>query len=139
MIVVSLVVSCQREAGPALAILDVQILAPLPGSNAAVAYFSLVNNGDTRIIVERVSSPQFQSVEIHETTIDDGIARMAKLEQTAIDPGRPVEFRSGGKHLMLMQARDSTAPGTTVTLEFHYATDGMTVISAQLQSRMAIN
>ena len=128
--------ACQQDTGPAIDIPDVRIIAPMPGSNAGVAYMTITNNGSTPIDISGVRSPQFDRVEMHETTVDDqGISRMNRLARVNIPAGESAEFRAGGKHLMLMGARPDTAAGSPVTLEFDYS-DGLLLVSATLQSRL---
>ena len=67
-------------------------------------------------MIERVTSPQFGKVEMHETVIKDGVSRMSALEEVVLPAGATVEFKPGGKHLMLMRPGDNL---DAVTLEFH--------------------
>jgi copper(I)-binding protein len=53
---------------------------------------------------------------MHETVIEDGIARMREIPVLEIAAGETVVFERGGKHLMLMQPVGT--PGT-VTLNFY--------------------
>ena len=128
--------ACQQDTGPAVAITEVRIFAPIPGSSAGVAYLTIVNNGSMPIVINGVRSPQFDRVEIHETTVDEqGVSRMSQLTQVDIPAGEAAEFRAGGKHLMLIGAMPDTAAGSPVTLEFDYS-DGLLLVSATLQSRL---
>jgi copper(I)-binding protein len=128
--------ACQQDPGPAIAITDVRIIAPMPGSNAGVAYFTITNNGTVPIVITGVRSPQFDRIEMHETSLDDqGVSRMKQLPQLSIPAGTSAAFTTGGQHLMLMGARPDTAAGSPVTLEFEYG-DGLLLVSATLQSRL---
>lgn len=132
----SLVSACQRDPGPAIAITDVRIIAPMPGSSAGVAYMTIANNSDTTIVISGVRSPQFDRVEMHETSVDEqGVSRMKQLEQVEIHADESGEFRAGGKHLMLMDANPDTTAGSPVTLEIEYS-GGLLLVSATLQSRL---
>lgn len=126
---------CQQRPGPALSISDVDVFLPLPGTNAAVAYFQLVNHGNTTIRIERISSPQFGKVEMHETVINDGVARMRPTGPLQIAAQSTTTFEPGGKHVMLFQARDNLVVDTTVTLEIHYDEGGLIIIDARMQAR----
>lgn len=133
---VSVVSACQGDPGPAIAITDVRIIAPVPGSNAGVAYMTIANNSEEAIVISGIRSPQFDRVEMHETTIDEhGVSRMQRLEQVEIPADESGEFRAGGKHLMLMDANPDTTAGSPVTLEIEYS-DGLLLVSATLQSRL---
>lgn len=82
----------------------------------SAGYMTLINDSDEVVSITSVASPQFDSVEMHETIIEDGIARMRPIEALVIAPGSTVKFERGGKHLMLMQPSESI---DTVTLNFY--------------------
>ena len=81
---------------------DVVVTRPMPGMKMSAAYLTLTNNTDTALRVTQVSSPQFGSVELHESTVEDGVARMRELPELVIPPRGAVALERGGKHLMLM-------------------------------------
>ncbi len=127
--------ACEKEQGPPVVISDVRVLAPMPGSTMGVGYMSIVNRGEETITVDAVSSPQFEKVEMHETTITDGISRMRRLDHVQIQSGATAVFEAGGKHLMLMGATSDTAPGSPVTLEINH-NNGLLIVSATMQARL---
>jgi copper(I)-binding protein len=53
---------------------------------------------------------------MHESVLEDGMARMYPLGELTILPGQSIEFARGGKHLMLMRPLDNIE---SVTLEFY--------------------
>lgn len=110
------VTACSGEAQPPLAISDVVVKKPMPGMPMSAGYFTLTNNSQQSIVITQVTSPQFGSVELHESVIEDGVARMVALDELALQPGATVQFAPGGKHLMLMRPGDDLV---SVTLEFH--------------------
>ena len=101
---------------PPLVASDVEITRPMPGRHMSAGFFVLTNNTDADIRVTRVTSPQFGAVEIHETTIEDGIARMRELDALIVPARGSVTLERGGKHLMLMQAREM---GDSVSLQLY--------------------
>jgi periplasmic copper chaperone A len=122
--IVVLLGACSAEESPSLAVSDVTAYAALPGQAAGVAYFSLQNSTPVAATLRQVSSPEFSSVEIHMTLMDDGIARMTPLDLLTVAGQSVVVFAPGGPHLMLMQPVEGLATGDEVTLEFHYDYDG---------------
>lgn len=110
-----LAAACFDATAPLVAS-DIVIKRPLPGMRMSAGYLSLRNEGNEAITITGVSSPQFGSVELHETVDEDGISRMVKLAELTIPPGSSVEFAPGGKHLMLMGPRGDLG---TVSLEFY--------------------
>lgn len=130
-----LLCACAEDSGPPVSITNVKILAPIPGSSAGVAYFKINNRGNTSITINRIDSPQYENVEMHETTLEDGISRMRPIESIQVGPSSSIEFVPGGKHLMLMRASTNAAPGSSVTLEFSYD-NGLLIVNAIMQNRL---
>lgn len=112
-----IVLSCEGDTAPLVAS-EVRVSKPLPGTHMAAGYFTLTNNSEQPIRITRVTSPQFGKVEMHETVVEDGIARMVGLGDLTIAANSSVTFAPGSKHLMLMQP---AADLHSVTLDFHTA------------------
>jgi len=119
---VLLVVACSNEPQPPLVASDVVVTRPIPGRTMSAGYLSLTNNSNETIRVSRVTSAQYGSVQLHETTIEDGVARMRSIPVLEIPAGQTVTLERGGKHLMLMRP---TASSETVSLRF---LDGDTLV-----------
>ena len=69
---------------PPLVASDVEITRPMPGRHMSAGYFVLTNTTDSPIRITAAASPQFGMVEMHETTIQDGIARMREIEELVV-------------------------------------------------------
>ena len=106
LVLAALVIAACGAPQPPLVASDVEITRPMPGRPMSAGFLVLTNNTDADIRITRVTSPQFGAVEIHETTIEDGIARMRELSALVVPARGSVTLERGGKHLMLMQARD---------------------------------
>lgn len=100
---------------PPVVVSDVEITKPVPGRHMSAGFLVVTNNTDAAIHITSVQSPQFDSVEIHETTVTDGISRMRELEELLVPAHGSVTLERGGKHLMLMRPRDLD---DSVTLQF---------------------
>lgn len=116
----------QHQHGPAVApsaqtssfqIGDILITAPWSratpaGAPVSAGYLTIHNKGAGQ---DRLVSASFDgagAAEIHETTEENGIARMRRVEPgLVIAPGATVELRPGGYHLMLMRLERVLAPG----------------------------
>lgn len=114
LVLAALLVAACGAPQPPLVASDVEITQPMPGRQMSAGFLVLSNNTDADIRITRVTSPQFGAVEIHETTIEDGIARMRELDELIVPARGSVTLERGGKHLMLMQARDT---GNAVSLQ----------------------
>jgi len=100
---------------PPLVATDVEVTPPMLGLQMSAGYLVLTNNTDEPIVIDAVTSPQFGSVELHETTLENGISRMRRIEELVIPANGSVTLERGGKHLMLMR---STGPSEIITLQF---------------------
>ena len=114
--------ACGGSPQPDLVASDVVVARPIPGKAMTAAYLTLRNNSERTINITRVTSTEFSLIQIHETTIEDGIARMRPLPQLEIPAGGEVKLERGGKHLMLMR---STGQTDAVSLQFY---DGETLL-----------
>jgi copper(I)-binding protein len=122
-------------SGPPLTATDIVAVAPLPGREFSAAYLTLHNNSEETITINRVSSPEFAKVEIHESSNIDGVIRMRRLDSLVIDAGSSASFVSGSKHLMLMAPKTPLETGAPVTLRFEYNADGILIVGAILRNR----
>lgn len=107
---------CGGQEGPPIVATDVVVTAPAADMPMAAGYLQISNHSGAVIRITRVSSPEYGSVEMHETIVEDGVARMRAIPELAIADGETVVFERGGKHLMLMQPVGE--PGT-ITLNFY--------------------
>lgn len=111
--------ACDRSSGPPVVVSNVVITAPGVGMPMASGYLEISNRSGSNLRISRVTSPNYAAVEMHETTVEDGIARMREISVLEIAKGETVVFERGGKHLMLMKPVGTVG---TITLNF-YADD----------------
>jgi hypothetical protein len=130
-----LAVACSPPAGPPLTISNVVVFEPLPGTNMTAGYLTLANNSNQPIAIDKVTSPQFARVEMHETVIQDDVARMVALAPLIIKRHSSVQFEPGGKHLMMFDSTKEIMRGMPVTVEFHYDTSGLLIVATTVSSR----
>ena len=109
-----LLAACTEEQAP-LTASNVIVTQAVPGMPMSAGYFELTNNSGQAISITHVTSPEFASVEMHETIIKDEVARMTPLGTLTLQSGETVSFEPGGKHLMLMRPSDDI---DSVTLQF---------------------
>jgi copper(I)-binding protein len=133
-----MLVACQQDQGPDVGIRDVEIYAPVPGSMTGVAYFVIDNNGSDLIVIESARSAQFDTVEIHETRVEDGVSRMRPVTSVNLPAGESVAFQPGGKHLMLMAPGEGVGVGSSVTIELEHSA-GLLFVSATMRARLPGN
>jgi uncharacterized protein YcnI len=82
------------------------------GAQVAGGYLKITNTGSTPDRLVGGSFPVAGAVEIHEMTTTDGVMKMRQLDLgLEIAPGKAVELKPGGYHLMLMGLREGLKEG----------------------------
>lgn len=137
--VLQLASGCGAEPRPPVEVSGVSIYAPLPGSQMSVAYLTIANNTEAPLIIDSLSSPQFRSVEIHETSMTEDIVRMQRLDALTISPRESVELREGARHLMLSGPVGNPTLGDPITLFLRDASGGEVVVRSILESRIQLD
>ena len=123
-----IVAACSEAPGPPVAITNVVVTSPGAAMPMAAGYLDIENRTGAAIRITSVTSPDYESVEMHETTVEDGVARMRELPALEIGAGETVTFERGGKHLMLMRpVREADA----VTLNFYSEDVLLVTVSAE--------
>jgi hypothetical protein len=109
-----------RAASPDVVVTGGRMQVLLP-SRPAAGYFALANQGNTPLVLSGASAPDCQSLMLHKSTEEGGMARMAMVASVPVPPHGSISFSPGGYHLMCMQPTGIllTHKGTeTVTLHF---------------------
>ena len=96
-----------------------------PTVKVLAGYFTLHNHSDKTHAIISVSSPKFESVEIHRTEIKNGMTRMHPVSKVMISSHGKVLFEPGGLHLMLINPKNKIKSGDKAQLTLHLA-DGST-------------
>ena len=130
---VCILAACSGESNAPLVATDVIVTRPLPGTQVSAGYLQLANNTPATITIDRVTSPDFGSVEMHESLLENGIARMRALQAVSIPANQTIRFERGGKHLMLMQPGEDI---NVVTLQFF--SDNTLLLSIVVEPQTAV-
>jgi len=116
-LIICLILSaCGGEAKAPLVASDIVITEPMPGRHMSAGYISFANNTSEAINITHVVSPEFEAVEMHESLVEGGIAKMRRIAELTIPANSSVSLQRGGKHLMLMRP---TGALETVSLSFY--------------------
>jgi copper(I)-binding protein len=124
---------CGDQHGPPVVAASVVVTGPAAAAPMAAGYLEISNRSGADIRITRVSSPQYESVEIHETVVENDIARMREIPALEIGRGETVVFERGGKHLMLMKPVGTPGP---VTLNFYSDGTLLLVVDTEFAATM---
>jgi periplasmic copper chaperone A len=127
--VVCMLAACSADRAPLVAT-DIDLRQPLPGTQTGAGYLTLSNNTADPITITKVTSPQYGEVQMHESVIENGIARMRPLDSVTVPPHGSMRFEPGARHLMLMRPTGSQ-DGTTL----HFLTGDAVVLTLTVPTR----
>ena len=108
--------------------------ATAPGMPMGVAYLAITNRGKAADALVAASTPAAAQVEIHQTTLSDGMARMRPVQEVVIAPGSTVKIEPGGIHLMLVGLKQPLSPPATVPLTLRFRDAGEITIQLTIES-----
>jgi copper(I)-binding protein len=96
-----------------------------PGASAGTAYLRIKNNGDKidRLIGGIVDYAE--RIEIHQMSMDDGVATMRKLDGIEIGSGETLVFEPGSYHLMIIGMDDGPVAGDTIKMSLGFEDAGL--------------
>lgn len=106
-----------------------------PPSRMMAGFMSLHNPGEHDVVLVDAESPQFDRVEFHTMSMDDGVMRMRRLEQLTIPAGETIELKSGGLHLMLLQPKDHYRTGDSLEVTLVAADKSRIMVNAEVRPR----
>lgn len=93
-----------------------------PAKNGVV-YLTIVNNGAAADRLVKAASPVAKMTSLHISRMEGEVMKMEPVEAIAATPGKPVELKPGGLHIMLMGLKAPLEEGQMfpVTLTFEKA------------------
>ena len=107
-----------------------RIRATAPGQTVSGAFMMLVNNSETAYALTSVSFSGASSVEIHETSMNEGMMRMRKVSQIDIPANGSAELKPGSYHIMLIGLEKEMKAGTAETLTLTFSDDSQKTVEA---------
>lgn len=88
--------------------------ATVQGQTTAGAYMQLTSRERASLV--GAESPAAGSVEIHETKMEGKVMRMRALTRLELPPGKTVELKPGGYHMMLLSLPRPLKKGEVVPI-----------------------
>lgn len=105
------------------------------GAPTATGYMTFRNEGSAPDRLVSASTPMARAVELHESTVADGIMRMRPLPSgIQIPPGATVRLEPGGLHAMLAGPSGPFAQGTRVPLTLRFERAGEVTVELAVEA-----
>jgi hypothetical protein len=104
-----------------VAVTGAWVRATVPNPQATGAFMQLMSKKDTTLVSAR--SDIAGIVEVHEMQMENDVMRMRAVDGLKLPANHPVDLKSGGYHLMMMDLKKQLKVGTEaqITLVFKNA------------------
>ncbi len=108
----------------------------LPGQAATGAFMALTSTDGARLI--GAASPVAGVVEIHEMVMEGSVMKMRAVPAIDLPPGRSVELKPGGYHVMLMDLRRPLNAGEKIALELRFETRDKRLVTQPIEVEVSV-
>ena len=95
---------------------DAWVRGTVPAQKTTGAFLTLHSTDFARIVAVR--SPAAKDVQIHSSAMEGGVMRMQAMDDFQLLPGKTIELKPGGYHIMLMGLAKPLLEGDEVPLTF---------------------
>lgn len=102
----------------------------VPGQTTAGAYMVLTS--DRRANLLGAESPAAGSAEIHEMSMEGDVMRMRAVPRLELPPGKTVELKPGGHHMMLVDLKRPLKKGDLVPIRLKVELSDKTIKTIQI-------
>ena len=134
-IVSAVLVVASGTAAAQVQVKDAWARPALQGQTATGAFMSLMSSDGARLV--GVSSPVAGVVEIHEMVMEGSVMKMRAIPGLDLPPGRNVELKPGGYHVMLMDLKRPLKAGERVSVELRIETRDKRLVTQPIEVEVA--
>lgn len=104
-------------------------------ANAGAAYLRIVNTGSAPDALVGAEAPDVAgTVEMHETAMEGGMARMHAAHRFEVPAGGTLDMKPGGKHIMLLNLKRELKPGDRFTLTLKFERAGTVQVTVEVRA-----
>ena len=118
------------NAADLITIVEPRIRATAPGQTVSGAFMTLANSSETTFALTSISFSGANVVEIHETSMNDGVMRMRKISRIDIPANGSAELKPGSYHIMLIGLEREMKAGTAETLTLTFSDESQKSVEA---------
>lgn len=105
-------------------------------ANAQViaAFMTIKNPSNQNVNLVKVQAAAYGSIELHRTTMKDGMMKMSRQERIPIPAKDHVTLEPGSWHIMLIKPQKVPTKGEVVKLSLHFDNNAQVSIEALVKS-----
>jgi len=107
----------------------------MPGMSGATSavYLTIQNTGSQADRLVSVTSDVAQSVEIHQSQVQNNVASMQLLDTLELPAQSKIQFQPGGYHLMLIGVNRNLNPGDKITVNLQFEKSAPILVEAEVR------
>lgn len=104
------------------------------GGAVTGAFMLVQNTNDQADMLLSAASEAAEDVQIHETTMRDGVMSMAEIYGIEIPAQGHVELKPGGYHIMLIGLKEELKDGDTLTIMLYFQNAGEVAVETVVRN-----
>jgi periplasmic copper chaperone A len=105
------------------------------GGGAVTGAFMLIKNTNTQAdMLLGASAEVADEVQIHQTTMSNGVMSMAEVYGVEIPANGQAELKPGGYHVMLIGLKQELKDGETISLRLNFQDAGEVIVQAAVRN-----
>jgi len=108
-------------------------LVPPVAKNSAV-YMEIMNAGKVAATLASASSPVAAVVEVHQTTMADGVMKMSEVKGLQVPAEGSVTLKPGGFHIMLINLKAPLQKGQEVPVTLTFSSGESLTVNAPVKA-----
>ncbi|MBO9670540.1 MAG: copper chaperone PCu(A)C [Sphingobium sp.] len=106
-------------------------LSPNP-DNPSAGYLT-IHGGSIPVTLRAIETDAAVRLEMHESMTHDGMASMAPIDTVDVPAGSKVEFKPGGRHIMLWQVNQQAIAAGKVEFKLTFSNGDRLLVDAVIQ------
>ena len=118
-----------------VAIMNAWVREADPAAKANAGYMTLINTAPEELQLVAMESDAFETVEMHEMAVVNGMMKMRELESLMIPPNGQVQFSPGGQHLMMHSPKDFLTAGQSVEVTLLFGSGQRQTVMVKVAAR----
>lgn len=129
-----LLAGCAPSAQAGITVTDAWARPSAMLDRAGAVYMVLHNGSGATDRLLSATTPAAEVVEIHETTMVDGMMGMAPVAAVEVPAGSAMELKPGGYHIMLIGLTEELNVGDTLELTLTFEQAGEVKVTAEVRA-----
>ena len=108
--------------------------ASIGRSKVSAVYFTVANRGELPDRLVAASSDRADRAMFHRSIVEDGVAKMRRVDALDVPPGASIRFEPGGLHLMLTGVSTPLRAGEALMVTLGFERAGEMVVAVPVQT-----